>query len=91
MVVVGRPGTTPEVGPSEDRLPPSAVQRVGKTSSTRSRSFTYTSLSARVTPTTPGTYPVFAFASRGARLAAARNMAEPHDLTITRVGLLRVT
>jgi hypothetical protein len=89
MVVVGRPGTTPEVGPSEDRLPPTAVERVANELDSVT-SFTYTSLSARVTPTTPGTYPVFTFASRDLGCGSS-NMAEPHDLTITRVGLLRVT
>jgi hypothetical protein len=88
MLVVGRPGSTSEVDPNENRLPPTSIDRVGNQIDTVT-SFTYTSLSARLTPTSPGTYPVFTFAARDLGCGSS-NMAEPMDLTITKVGLIRV-
>jgi hypothetical protein len=88
MLVVGRPGTTPEVGPHEDGLPPTSVERVANQVGAET-SFTYTSLSARLSPTAPGLYPVFVFSSRELGCGSS-NMAEPPDLTITRVGQVRV-
>jgi hypothetical protein len=88
MLVVGRPGSTSEVDPNENRLPATSVERVSNQIDTVT-SFTYTSLSARLTPAGPGTYPVFAFASRDLGCGSS-NMSEPMDLTITKVGLIRV-
>lgn len=88
MLVVGRPGTTPEVGPDESSLPATAVERAANQLDTTT-SFTETSLSARLTPPQPGTYPVFAFASRELGCGSS-NMAEPMDLTITRMGVIDV-
>lgn len=88
MLVVGRPGSTPEIGVHEDLLPPTSVARTGNQLDSQT-SFTYTSLSARVAPLTAGSYPVFVFASRELGCGSS-NMAEPPDLTITRVGQLQV-
>jgi hypothetical protein len=88
MLVVGRPGSTPEVGPHQEQLPATSVDRVANQLDATT-SFTYTSLSARLSPTAPGTYPVFLFSSRELGCGSA-NMDDPPDLTITRVGQVQV-
>jgi hypothetical protein len=89
MLVIGRPGTTPEVGPHVDRLPPSAVERDTNQLALEA-SFTDTTLSARLVANAPGTYPVFVFASTGEMGCGSSDMHEPIDLAITQVGQVRV-
>lgn len=89
MLVVGRPGTTPEVGPHVDRLPASAVERLSNQVALEA-AFTDTTLSAQLVANAPGTYPVFVFASTGEMGCGNSKMTEPIDLTITRIGQVRV-